>query len=152
MINYQDRKRGDRKFNIVFEDSSAPNDSKILNADRSRLTQVIMNLIDNALEFTKDEDEIVINMKKIDNGKEIEVTISDPGHGIHPDDLPLLFTRFVKKSNRGTGLGLYVSKKIIEAHDGRIWAKNNQDGNGVTFGFGLPVQNQPSNPDNFDDR
>ena len=142
MINYQDRKKGDRKFNIVFEDSSAPNDSKILNADKSRLTQVIINLIDNALEFTKDEDEIIINMKKINKGKEIEVTISDPGHGIHPDDLPLLFTRFIKKSSRGTGLGLYVSKKIIEAHGGRIWAKNYQDGNGVTFGFGLPIQDQ----------
>ena len=152
MINYQDRKRGDRKYNIVLEESYAPNNSQILNADESRLTQVIMNLIDNALEFTKDEDEIKINMKKINNGKEIEVTISDPGHGIHPDDLPLLFTRFVKKSSRGTGLGLYVSKKIIEAHGGRIWAKNNQDGKGVTFGFILPVQDKLSNPENFDDR
>ena len=152
MINYQDRKKGDRKFNIVFEDSSAPNDSKRLNADKSRLTQVIINLIDNAVEFTKDEDEIIINMKKINKGKEIEVTISDPGHGINPNDLPLLFTRFIKKSSRGTGLGLYVSKKIIEAHGGRIWAKNNQDGNGVTFGFGLPIQDQQFNPDNFDDR
>jgi signal transduction histidine kinase len=142
MINYRDRIKGDRKFNTVFEDSSAPNDSKILNADKSRLTQVIISLIDNALEFTKDEDEIIINMKKINKEKEIEVTISDPGHGIHPDDLPLLFTRFIKKSSRGTGLGLYISKKIIEAHGGRIWAKNNQDGNGVTFGFGLPVQDQ----------
>jgi signal transduction histidine kinase len=152
MINYQDRKKDDRKYNIVFEDSFAPNDSKILNADKSRLIQVIMNLIDNALEFTKDEDEIKINMKKIDNGKEIEVTISDPGYGIHPDTLPLLFTKFVKKSNRGTGLGLYVSKKIIEAHGGRIWAKNNQYGKGVTFGFSLPVQDQHSNPDNFNDQ
>jgi signal transduction histidine kinase len=142
MINYRDRIKGDRKFNTVFEDSSAPNDNKILNADKSRLTQVIISLIDNALEFTKDEDEIIINMKKINKEKEIEVTISDPGHGIHPDDLPLLFTRFIKKSSRGTGLGLYISKKIIEAHGGRIWAKNNQDGNGVTFGFGLPVQDQ----------
>lgn len=139
MTNYQDRKKGDRKFNIIFEDSSAPNDSKILNADKSRLTQVIINLIDNALEFTKDEDEIIIIMKKINKGKEIEVTISNPGYGIHPDDLPLLFTRFIKKSSRGIGLGLYVSKKIIEAHGGRIWAKNNQDGNGVTIGFGLPL-------------
>ena len=152
MTNYQDRKKGDRKYNIVLEESYAPNDSQILNADESRLTQVIMNLIDNAVEFTKDEDEIKIDMKKINNGKEIEVTISDPGQGIHPDDLPLLFTRFVKKSSRGTGLGLYVSKKIIEAHGGKIWAKNNQDGKGVTFGFSLPVQDQLSNPDNFDDR
>ena len=151
MSNYQDRKKGDRKYNIVLEDSSGPNDSKILNADKSRLTQVIMNLIDNALEFTKDEDEIMINMKKTNNGREIEVTISDPGYGIHPDVLPLLFTKFVKKSSRGTGLGLYVSKKIIEAHGGRIWAKNNEDGNGVTFGFSLPVQNQHSNQDNFND-
>ncbi|TVP41293.1 sensor histidine kinase [Candidatus Nitrosocosmicus arcticus] len=151
MCNYQDRTNGDRKYNIVLEDSSGPNDSKILNADKSRLTQVIRNLIDNALEFTKDEDEIMINMNKTNNGREIEVTISDPGYGIHPDVLPLLFTKFVKKSSRGTGLGLYVSKKIIEAHGGRIWAKNNENGNGVTFGFSLPVQDQRSNPDNFND-
>ena len=153
MINYQDRKKCDRKYIIVLEESHVPNDSQILYADEPRLTQVIKNLIDNALEFTKDEDEIKINMKKINNGKEIEVTISDPGHGIHPDDLSLLFTRSVKKSSRGTGLGLYVSKKIIEAHGGRIWAKNNQDGKGITFGFSLPIQDQDiSNPDNFDDR
>ncbi len=151
MNNYQDRKKGDRKYNIVLEDSSGPNDSKILNADKSRLTQVIMNLIDNALEFTKDEDEIIVNMKKINNGREIEVTISDPGYGIHPDVLPLLFTKFVKKSSRGTGLGLYVSKKIIEALGGKIWAKNNEDGKGATFGFSLPVQDQHSNQDNFND-
>ena len=149
--NYQDWKKGDRKYNIVLEDSTSPNDSKILNADKSRLTQVIINLIDNAVEFTKDEDEIIINMKKTNNGREIEVTISDPGYGIHPDVLPLLFTKFVKKSSRGTGLGLYVSKKIIEAHGGTIWAKNNEDGNGVTIGFNLRVQNQHSNQDNFND-
>jgi len=152
MGNYQDLKKGDRKYNIVLEKLFASNDGQILNADESRLTQVIMNLIDNAVEFTKDEDEIKINMKKINNGREIEVTISDPGQGIHPDDLALLFTRFVKKSSRSTGLGLYVSKKIIEAHGGRIWAKNNQDGKGVTFGFSLPVQAQSPHPDNFDDQ
>jgi signal transduction histidine kinase len=152
MTNYQDKKKGDRKYNIVLEESYASDDSQILNADESRLTQVIMNLIDNAVEFTKDEDEIKINMEKINNGGEIEITISDPGQGIHPDDLALLFTRFVKKSSRGTGLGLYVSKKIIEAHGGRIWAKNNQDGKGVTFGFSLPMQDQSPNPDNFDDQ
>ena len=64
MSNYQDWKKGDRKYNLVLEDSTSPNDSKILNADKSRLTQVIINLIDNAIEFTKDEDEIIINMKK----------------------------------------------------------------------------------------
>ncbi|HKO65372.1 MAG TPA: sensor histidine kinase [Candidatus Nitrosocosmicus sp.] len=152
MTNYQDKKKGDRKYNIVLEESYVSDDSQILNADESRLTQVIMNLIDNAVEFTKDEDEIKINMEKINNGGEIEITISDPGQGIHPDDLALLFTRFVKKSSRGTGLGLYVSKKIIEAHGGRIWAKNNQDGKGVTFGFSLPMQDQSPNPDNFDDQ
>jgi signal transduction histidine kinase len=149
--NYQDWKKGDRKYNILLEDSTSPKDSKTLDADKSRLTQVIINLIDNAVEFTKDEDEIIINMKKTNNGREIEVTISDPGYGIHPDVLPLLFTKFVKKSSRGTGLGLYVSKKIIEAHGGTIWAKNNEDGNGVTFGFNLRVQNQHSNQDNFND-
>ena len=58
---------------------------------------------------------------------------------IHPDVLPKLFTKFATKSETGTGLGLYISKSIVESHGGKIWAKNNVDGKGSIFTFSLPV-------------
>ena len=72
------------------------------------------------------------------NGGEVIVTIKDTGQGIHPDVLPRLFVKFVSRSDGGTGLGLYISKGIIEAHGGRIWAENNSDGKGASFHFALP--------------
>jgi signal transduction histidine kinase len=70
------------------------------------------------------------------------VSIRDKGTGIDPDILPRLFTKFTTKSSQGTGLGLYISKSIIEAHNGQIWAQNNYDeGKGVTFSFSLPLDN-----------
>ncbi len=67
------------------------------------------------------------------------MTIKDNGRGIHAEILPKLFTKFATKSDKGTGLGLFISKNIVEAHGGRIWAKNNEDGNGATFSFSLPL-------------
>ena len=78
----------------------------------------------------------------IRNGErgEIIVSITDNGEGIHPEILPRLFTKFATKSEAGgTGLGLYITKSIIEAHGGRIWAGNNSDGKGATFSFSLPL-------------
>ena len=63
----------------------------------------------------------------------------DTGYGIHSDIMPRLFAKFATMSNTGTGLGLYISKNIIEAHGGRIWAENNSDGKGATFSFSLPI-------------
>jgi signal transduction histidine kinase len=67
--------------------------------------------------------------------------VKDTGIGIDPDILPRLFTKFATKSKKGTGLGLFISKSIIEAHGGRIWAENNKDGKGATFKFALPCCN-----------
>ncbi|HEX6029173.1 MAG TPA: HAMP domain-containing sensor histidine kinase [Nitrososphaeraceae archaeon] len=64
-----------------------------------------------------------------------------PGTGINPELLPRLFSKFATKSFSGTGLGLFISKRIIEAHGGRIWAQNNHDGRGSTFSFSLPINN-----------
>jgi signal transduction histidine kinase len=72
------------------------------------------------------------------NGNVI-VSVKDNGTGIDPEIMPKLFSKFVTKSFSGTGLGLYVSKNIIEAHGGKIWAENNKDGNGATFYFSLPI-------------
>jgi signal transduction histidine kinase len=63
----------------------------------------------------------------------------DTGQGIDPEVLPKLFTKFTTKSSSGTGLGLFISKSIIEAHGGRIWAENNSDGVGAIFSFTLPT-------------
>ncbi|MGN6614701.1 MAG: sensor histidine kinase, partial [Candidatus Nitrosocosmicus sp.] len=73
--------------------------------------------------------------------KEIIVKIRDTGTGIDNDLLPKLFNKFASKSEKGTGLGLYISKNIVEAHGGRIWANNNEDKKGATFSFSIPVIN-----------
>ena len=73
------------------------------------------------------------------NNKQIIVSVRDTGTGVNPDIMPRLFTKFASKSFQGTGLGLYISKNIIEAHGGKIWAENNKDGRGSTFSFSLPL-------------
>ena len=70
---------------------------------------------------------------------EVIISIKDDGKGIDSEIYPRLFTKFASKSFQGTGLGLYISKNIIEAHGGRIWAENNKDGKGATFYFSLPL-------------
>jgi signal transduction histidine kinase len=111
------------------------NKEVIIDADRNRLSQVIHNLLDNAIKFTNKGTITVII-----------VSIRDTGTGIHPKILSKLFTKFATKSSiPGTGLGLFISKSIIEMHDGKIWAINNneidrQKGVGSTFTFSLPIK------------
>ena len=117
----------------------------IVEADRDRLSQVIHNLLDNALKFTTHNNQtIFVIIDKKNEGKEekkvVIVSVKDTGEGIHEKILPKLFSKFsVSNSTTGTGLGLYICKNIIEAHDGRIWAENNSDENGATFSFTLPI-------------
>jgi signal transduction histidine kinase len=111
----------------------------IIEGDRGRLSQVISNLLDNAIKFTKEEGTISIVVEKKDNNKEVLVSIKDTGSGIDSEILPRLFTKFATKSDKGTGLGLFISKNIIEDHGGKIWAENNSDGKGATFAFSLPI-------------
>ncbi len=77
--------------------------------------------------------------KTNNNNSEAIVTITDTGSGIDPEIMPRLFTKFSTRSDSGTGLGLYISKAIIEAHGGKIWALNNPDGRGAIFSFSLPL-------------
>ena len=81
------------------------------------------------------------NIKNSSNNNVIVISIKDNGVGIDNDILSLLFKKFISKSFQGTGLGLYICKNIIEAHGGKIWAKNNDDGKGATFSFSLPLTN-----------
>jgi signal transduction histidine kinase len=107
-------------------------------------------LLNNAINFTNEGSIIVIVERKRDNingkGDEILVSIKDTGTGIASEILPKLFEKFTTKSTiaGGTGLGLFISKNIIEKHGGRIWATNNdeesKEGVGSTFTFSLPVK------------
>jgi signal transduction histidine kinase len=128
------------KKNLKFSYAAAHSNQQqvLINADRNRITQVVMNLLDNAIKFS--EDGIIVVTTTVDpDANSITVSVKDAGSGISPDIIPRLFSKFATASEKGTGLGLYISKKIIDAHGGRIWAENNKDGKGATFAFSLPL-------------
>lgn len=108
-------------------------------ADRERINQVISNLISNALKFTENG---FIKIKVDKKEDEVIVSVEDTGSGIDAEIFPRLFCKFVTKSDKGTGLGLYISKNIIDAHGGRIWAQNNSNGIGATFFFSIPLSSK----------
>ena len=115
----------------------------LLHADKSRIAVVISNLLSNAIKFTP-EGTITISVEKdqtneTNNKNWVIVSVKDTGQGIDVSMLPRLFTKFASKSYQGTGLGLFISKGIVEAHLGKIWGKNNIDGIGATFSFSLPT-------------
>ncbi len=125
---------------IIF----VPKETIIVYADKDRINQVLSNLLNNALKFTKNGT-ITINTSiangsnnKANNDEEAVVTIMDTGSGITPEIMQKLFSKFVTTSSHGTGLGLFISKGIIDAHGGRIWAENNSNGVGSSFSFSLP--------------
>jgi two-component system sensor histidine kinase VicK len=107
-----------------------------IDADKDRILQVLSNLVNNAIKFTK-EGKIDIITEKRNN--EVTVRVIDSGSGIDREIFPKLFEKFASKSDKGTGLGLFISKNIIEAHGGRIRAENNSVGAGATFEFTLPL-------------
>ena len=109
-------------------------------ADKVRLGRVISNLLSNAIKFTANG-EITLTVADIKYNnvrEEIHISIKDTGTGLSPDVLPKLFSKFVSTDSGGTGLGLFVSKNIIESHGGKIEAQNNPDGKGATFYFIIP--------------
>ena len=126
---------GDKKnVKILFQ----PKEPITVYVDKDRIYQVLSNLLNNAIKFTPNGT-VTINIGVNYHDKEVIVTITDTGTGISPEIFPKLFSKFVTSSNHGTGLGLFISKGIIEAHGGRIWAENNSSGIGTTFSFSLPI-------------
>jgi signal transduction histidine kinase len=134
------------------------NNNIFVQADRSRLTQVISNLLSNAVKFTKKGTIRVTTQIKEqqqqqqqydqndDDGsggsssnKVVVISIKDTGSGISPEMFPRLFSKFATESDKGTGLGLFIAKSIVEAHGGKIWAENNADGKGARFTMSLPI-------------
>jgi signal transduction histidine kinase/CheY-like chemotaxis protein len=132
------KEEGDNKQRIIKLAYFSNNDNIIVNADAERLTQVVSNLLTNAFKFTQ-KGEITVNITRDDTDQQVIVSVTDTGQGIDPEIMPRLFTKFATKSIVGTGLGLYVSKRIIEAHGGKMWAENDSDGIGATFSFTIPL-------------
>ena len=137
-INDAKRSHENKNVSLLYQrDKYDNNDPIFIEADRGRLNQVISNLISNAIKFTK-EGSIVVNAKKEDKEKhKVVVNVKDTGIGIDPEVLPRLFQKFATKSYQGTGLGLYISKNIVEAHGGEMWAENNTGEKGAVFYFTL---------------
>ena len=162
------RQIANSNVNVMCE--PANNDSSsitlLVEADRRRLTQVVSNLLNNAIKFTQEGTvSVTISIikrkedtdrdSKVKAAEEVLIAVKDTGIGIDPELMPRLFTKFATKSYQGTGLGLFISKSIVEAHGGKMWAENNNssnnngddnnDGsnnrkhNGATFYFTLPL-------------
>lgn len=126
---------------IKFSYVSANEDQQhvtTIKADRTRIAQVLMNLLDNSINSSR---EGVISVRRtVDrDANTMTLSVKDTGSGINPDITPRLFSKFATASEKGTGLGLYISKKIVEAHGGKIWAENNKDEEGATFAFTIPM-------------
>ena len=140
--DYTERIKSDNKnIELLYEQQNI-NCPILVEGDKGRINQVLSNLLNNALKFT-DEGQIVVDAHESNNKKDIIVSIIDTGSGINKDIFTKLFSKFATKSSQGTGLGLFISKSIIEAHGGKIWAKNNKD-RGSTFMCTLPITNLDS--------
>ena len=125
---------------LLYNQNRKNNENNIvLSVDKGRIIQVITNLISNAITFTRKGVISITKETRMDeDGSSVVVLVKDLGSGIDPQILPRLFTKFTTRSEKGTGLGLYICKRIIEAHGGKIWGENNDD-KGATFGFSLAI-------------
>ena len=157
-----DIKSKENEIEMIFAETNV--DPVIVEADRIRIHEVISNLFTNAVKSTKNSmrggasiydqgrsaitvftaiksnreynNKDDINSRK---GNEVVISFRDRGTGIDPEIQAKLFSIFVSKSEKGSGLGLFISKGIVEAHGGKIWAENNANGKGATFSFSLPI-------------
>ena len=134
LISIADNKRVTicNKTKIVYN----PKEPIYIQADKDRISQVIYNLLNNAIKFTEGGTILIDAQNNIES---VVVLVKDTGIGIAPELQPRLYSKFATNSRQGMGLGLYISKNIIEKDGGRVWAENNSDGKGATFSFSLPV-------------
>lgn len=167
-VQVKDMNSGNRRREIIYESLGSDNKDRsvFIDADKSRISQVLWNLISNAIKFTEEGGKINIKLDLLNHqvkfakgtaeiiSKGIErdsdrifvVTVEDNGPGIDPEVFSKLFKKFVSKSYHGTGLGLFISKSIVEAHGGKIWARNNINGSGgAAFSFTIPVSSNSKN-------
>ena len=150
IAEYEEGKNKDRQYTNIKLNILTRDDGIFVYADKERIARVVDNLLINAVNFTKEGTitiTITIKDRDLHDKKENTITtaivnIMDTGEGIVAQIYSRLFTKFATTSHTGTGLGLFISKYIIEAHGGKIWAENNPDGKGATFSFSLPLTSQ----------
>lgn len=131
-----ERTDGSARKVITFEPGEP---TLMIECDRGKVGEVLFNLVDNAMKFI-DEREGSIVVSTLLSGPKVSVVVRDNGRGIDPSIKDKMFEKFTTRSEKGSGLGLYIAKSIVEAHGGTIWAGNNSDGKGATFAFNLPVR------------
>lgn len=134
----EEKFNANKKIDFIF---NSKDEKIVIIADKERLTQVIFNILNNAIKFTTNK--IWINSQMIDDY--VTVTIEDNGTGVDPKILPVLFTKFTTKSYQGTGLGLYISKRIIDSHGGEISSGISEYSSGARFTFTIPIRSKHHN-------
>lgn len=154
VIHNHENKTDNKSIKFEF---SCSDDGCVIFADRNRISQVISNIISNAVKFVSDNGTISIDVSKQKSNGDLNrnivvVIIKDNGSGIDLGIIDNIFAKFTTKSFQGTGLGLYITKSIIEAHGGHIWAENNKNEKGATFSFSLPIDfyNKEKKIENFE--
>jgi signal transduction histidine kinase len=140
-----------RSESLLPSGSADKGSSLSVKADKLRLTQVMTNLIGNAIKFSSEGNTVTVSVseenntqdyKRRENGtlnKVLLVRVEDTGKGIDPEIMPRLFKKFASKSEKGMGLGLFISKNIVEAHGGEIWADTPSKEKGASFSFTIPI-------------
>ena len=145
-IGNHEKDASDKNVKIILEPKKE--ETRTINADESKIQQVIDNLLSNALDFTKDGTitlkvyDLFIRSDDKDNQntqESIALEVKDTGSGINEEIMPRLFEKFSRRSDSGAGLGLYISKKIVDMHGGKFWAQNNRGAKGATFTITLPI-------------
>ncbi len=131
-----------RKPIILFEPGEP---ILMVECDRGKIGEVLFNIIDNAMKFIDEREGSIVVSTHL-SGSNVIVSVKDNGRGIDPSIKDKMFQKFTTRSEKGSGLGLFIAKSIIEAHGGTIWAGNNSDGKGATFAFSLPVRFRRSEP------
>src|SRR5581483_3751737 len=131
-----EKAEGNSRKIIMFDPGEAP---LTVECDRGKIGEVLFNLLDNAMKFI-DEREGGIFVTARQSGPNVLVSIRDNGSGIDPSIKDKMFEKFTTRSEKGSGLGLFIARSIVEAHGGQIWAGNNSDGKGATFAFSLPIR------------
>ena len=122
---------------LLLKYNTVPNET----ADRVQLQQVLMNLMLNAIEAMKETGGVLTVKSQRDESGRVLISVSDTGVGLPPDQPDRIFNAFFTTKPQGSGMGLAISRTIVESHGGRLWATPN-DGCGATFQFTLPVQSE----------